>query len=66
MILDERGNLYITTDAVHVFNPGGKHLGSIKTAERPANVAFGGDDGRTLFITARTSLYAIRMRLAGQ
>ncbi len=66
MILDEKGNLYITTDAVHIYSPDGAHLGSIRTAERPANVAFGGADGRTLFITARTSLYAIRMQVTGQ
>lgn len=66
MTLDEQGNLYITVDGVRVFSPQGDELGMIASAERPANVTFGGVDGKTLFITARTSLYAIRMTVRGQ
>lgn len=58
MALDCRGNLYITTDAVRVYSPSGDLISVIKVPERPANVCFG-KDGRTLFITARTSIYAV-------
>jgi gluconolactonase len=33
--------------------------------ETPANLCFGGDDGRTLFITAKTSLYSIKTSVTG-
>jgi gluconolactonase len=44
---------------VHVFAPGGEHLGRIATPEKSTNFCFGGSLGRTLFITASTSVYAI-------
>jgi gluconolactonase len=50
---------------VHIFAPGGALIGKILVAEAPANLCFGGDDGRTLFITARKSLYAIPVRVTG-
>ena len=65
MTLDERGNLYLTRDKVLVFNPAGGQILAIDVPERPANVVFGGKDGRTLFITARTSLYSVRMNVRG-
>ncbi len=60
MALDSMGNLYVTTDVVGVYSPEGKFLRKIKVPERPSNVCFG-KDGETLFITARKSLYAIRL-----
>ena len=42
-----------------------KELEQIDVPEGPANVCFGGDDFRTLFITARTSLYSVRMKHPG-
>jgi len=63
MILDSKGNLYLTTDAVLVYNPEGKLLWRIEVPERPANVCFGKDE-KTLFITARSSLYAIRLNIS--
>jgi len=65
MTIDEDGNIYLTTDAVEVFNDKGELLERIEVPERPANVCFGGRDGKTLFITARTSLYSIEMRVKG-
>jgi len=65
MTLDVEGNLYTTHGGVNIFNADGKKLGQIKVPEGPANVTFGGDDYKTLFITARTSLYSIRMKNAG-
>jgi len=66
MTLDERGNLYLTRGAVHVYSPGGEKLTTIEVHEAPSNVCFGGKDRRTLFITARKGLYAVRMSVGGQ
>jgi gluconolactonase len=44
---------------VHIFAPNGSLIGKIPTPESPANLCFGGPDGKTLFITARKSLYSI-------
>ena len=52
-------------DGVHVFSPEGKLLGKVLVPESPANLCFGGDDGKTLFVTARTSLYAIKTNVTG-
>ncbi|RPJ35628.1 MAG: SMP-30/gluconolactonase/LRE family protein [Verrucomicrobiaceae bacterium] len=52
-------------DGVRIFDPSGKLLGTIQVPESPANLCFGGADGKTLFITARTSLYAIEVRVKG-
>lgn len=61
MCIDTDGNIYTTSKGgVHVFDNTGKKLGTIATPEHPANVCFGGRDFDTLFITARTSLYAVR------
>jgi gluconolactonase len=52
-------------DGVHIFARDGKLIGKILVAETPANLCFGGKDGKTLFITARTSLYAINVKVGG-
>ena len=65
MKVDVKGNLYTTHGKVKIYNPDGKLLEEITVPEGPANVCFGGDDYKTLFITARTSLYSIRMVNAG-
>jgi gluconolactonase len=66
MTLDDKGNLYLTGKGVLVFDKSGKQIDHI-TVEEPwtANVCFGGKDRQTLFITASTGLYAIRMRVKG-
>jgi gluconolactonase len=65
--VDEKGNLWATgPGGVWVFSPEGKHLGTLKPAEVPANLAFGGPDGKTLFLTARTGLYRIATAVAGK
>lgn len=66
MAIDEKGNIYLTTDAVEVYSPEGKLVEKIEIPERPANVTFGGKDNKMLFVTARTSLYAIRMNVTGR
>src|SRR5262245_29995648 len=66
MRADVKGNLYTTTGGmVHIFDADGKRLEQIDVPEGPANVCFGGDDLKTLFITASTSLYSVRMMTAG-
>ena len=63
---DERGNVYLTGGGVVVYDAAGKKLETIAVPEGPANVTFGGVDGKTLFITARTGLYAVKMNVKGQ
>ena len=63
MTIDNEGNIYLTTRVVAVYNKKGEKIETIKVPEGPANVCFGGPDKRTLFITARTSLYSVRMRV---
>jgi len=65
MTMDERGNVYLTTDVVEIYAPDGSLIVKIEIPERPANVCFGGRDRQTLFITARTSLYSVRMQVKG-
>jgi len=66
MKVDLEGNVYVAgATGVWVFSPQGERLGVLVTPERPANLAWGGVDGRTLYITARTSLYAFQTRIAG-
>lgn len=65
MTIDERGNVYLTTSVVAVFDPAGKRIEDIQVPEQPSNVCFGGPDNQTLFITARTSLYSIAMQVKG-
>jgi len=64
--IDIKGNLYITSElGIQVFNPTGELLGIIKFPEQPANVTFGGLDMKTLYVTARTSLYSVEMESTG-
>src|SRR6185503_682618 len=68
MTLDTRGNLYLcqpNVNQVLVRSPAGVNLGSITFPEAPANCTFGGKDMKTLFVTARTSLYVCRMEATG-
>jgi len=65
MKVDRRGNLYCTAPGgVWIFSPDGKHLGTLKPTEVPANCHWG-DDGKTLYMTAQTGLYRIRLNVAG-
>jgi len=65
MKVDAQGNLYATgPGGVWVLSADGKHLGTIKTPEPPANCNWG-DDGKTLYITAVTSVYRIKLAVAG-
>jgi gluconolactonase len=66
LTVDKKGNLYITSQlGLQVFEPTGKMLGIIKFPEQPSNATFGGKDMKTLFVTARTSLYTVEMEVEG-
>ena len=66
MKVDTEGNLFATgPGGVWVFDPDGTHLGTIKPDEVPANVAWG-DDGSTLYMTARTGLYRVKLSTSGE
>jgi gluconolactonase len=66
LTVDVQGNLYITSQmGLQVFDKDGKYLGTIKIPEVPANATFGSADFKTLYVTARTSLYTIKMEVAG-
>jgi len=67
MKVDVEGRVFCTgPGGTWVFSAAGARLGIIRTPEVPANLAFGGPDLRTLFFTARTSVYAMRVRMPGQ
>ncbi len=63
---DEFGNLYVAANGIYVISPEGKQLGVIEIPERPANCVFGARGSRTLYVTARTSLYAVKLNVDGR
>jgi sugar lactone lactonase YvrE len=66
MKVDVEGNIYSTgSGGIWVFAPNGRKLGRMVLPELPANVAWGGSDWRTLFVTARTGVYRLRLEVAG-
>ena len=66
MKVDVEGRVYCTgPGGTWVFAPSGEKLGLIKTPEVPANLCFGGPDMRTIFFTARTSVYSLRVKVPG-
>jgi sugar lactone lactonase YvrE len=66
MKVDRAGNIYATGPAgIMIFTPEAKLLGTIELPEIPANLNWGDADGKTLYITARTSLYRIRTNAVG-
>lgn len=68
LTVDVQGNLYVTrprANCIQVLSPAGETRAVIPFPEGPANCAFGGPDRKTLYVTARTSLYAVSMPIAG-
>jgi len=59
VVADADGNVYIASGNVDAYDHTGRHLGTLETPERATSLAFGGQDHKTLFIGARSSLYAI-------
>ena len=67
MKVDAEGDLFCTgPGGIHVFDTAGRLLGVIRLPERPANFAWGGDDRRSLFVTATTSLYRLKTKVPGR
>jgi sugar lactone lactonase YvrE len=65
VVTDDDGNVYIASGQIYIYNRAGQQIGILEVPERPSSLAFGGPDRRTLFIGARSSLYAIRTAAAG-
>jgi gluconolactonase len=66
MKIDRAGNLYVTgPGGIWILSAAGKHLGTIKGPEQAHNLAFGDEDGRTLYMTALTSIYRLRLNVEG-
>ncbi|MGB5170495.1 MAG: SMP-30/gluconolactonase/LRE family protein [Eudoraea sp.] len=66
MTLDNKGNLYLTGNGVTVFNSSGEKVEHIVIPQKwTANVTFGGEDQKTLFITAMNSVYTLEMQVNG-
>ena len=66
MEVDMKGNIYSTgPGGVWIFSPDGSLLGVIETPEVPTNLAWGDRDYKTLYITANTSVYRIRLKISG-
>ncbi|MFN2217062.1 MAG: SMP-30/gluconolactonase/LRE family protein, partial [Anaerolineae bacterium] len=66
--IDCLGNLYVASGSpgvIQVFSPSGSKLGSVTVASGLSNMAFGGADGKTLYITAGKALYRLDMNLPG-
>ena len=64
--VDQKGNLYVSgPGGLWIISPEGKHLGTIIGPEHPHNFAWGDDDGKTLYLCARTGLYRIRLNIPG-
>ncbi len=65
MTIDHKGNIYLTMGKVWVYSPAGQLIGEIEVPESPSNVCFGGKKRNVLFITARTSVYTLKMNVKG-
>jgi gluconolactonase len=64
--VDVRGNVYVSgPGGLWILSPEGRHLGTIVGPEHPHNLAWGGEDGRTLYLTAQSGLYRIRLNIPG-
>jgi gluconolactonase len=62
---DEKGNLYVAAQGVQIYSPSGQLLREIKLPETPSNLEFGDGDLRGLYITARRSVYYMRLPVKG-
>ena len=65
MVLDSQGNVYLTSGKVLIFDSKGEKTGEIELPEMPSNICFGGRERNILFITARTSVYTLKMQVKG-
>lgn len=65
LTIDSKGNVYLCSRGVSIYNAKGEKIGNIDVPEPITNCCFGGSDMKTLFITGHTSLYRIRMNVKG-
>lgn len=65
MTIDNRGNVYLTSGKIWVYSSKGELIREIETPEKPSNVCFGGKKRNILFITARKSVYTLKMKVKG-
>lgn len=68
MAIDLEGNVYLATTqglGVQVFNSKGEHLGNISGPEAVNNVNFGGEDGKTIYMTGGNGVFSIQGKVAG-
>jgi gluconolactonase len=66
MKVDREGNVYVSgPGGLWILSPQGKHLGTLKGPELAANFAFGGADGKTLYLCARKGVYRVRLGVSG-
>ena len=65
MTIDREGNVYLTNKTVSVYNAKGENIARIEVPEQPSNLCFAGRKKNILFITARTSVYILKMRIRG-
>jgi len=66
MKVDQRGNLYLSgPNGLWIISPEGKHLGTIVGPEHPHNLAWGGEDHKTLYLAAQTGLYRLSVNIPG-
>jgi len=64
--VDQRGNVYISgPGGLWILSAEGKPLGTLRGPEHPHNMAWGDADGRTLYLAAQTSIYRLRLNVAG-
>ena len=64
--VDREGNLYVSgPGGLWLISPSGKHLGTIITPRHVHNMAWGDEDGKTLYLCARSGLYRVRLNVAG-
>jgi len=64
--VDQRGNLYVSgPGGLWIISPAGKHLGTVIPPKHPHNFTWGGEDGKTLYMTARNAIYRMTFNIPG-
>ncbi len=66
VVTDVEGNVYIASGQIYVYDRAGKQIGTLEVPERPSSLAFGGPKNGTLFIGARSSIYAMQTTYRGR
>jgi hypothetical protein len=66
VVTDAAGNVYVAEGQLYIYDASGRQIGVVEIPERPASLAFGGADKKTLFIGARGSLFSLQAAAAGR